>query len=97
MEDQLKTKEEEHQWLIHDLSSQRARLQAENGEVLFNHIWTIWRRSSSIFSLLFSAAEMSRQLEEKESLISQLTRGKQAFLQQIEELEIFYEEEVKGK
>lgn len=35
LEDQLnevKTKEEEHQRLINDLSSQKARLQAENGE-----------------------------------------------------------------
>ncbi|TSO37117.1 Myosin heavy chain, fast skeletal muscle [Bagarius yarrelli] len=38
----------------------------------------------------------SRQLEEKEALISQLTRGKQAFTQQIEELKRQIEEEVKG-
>lgn len=38
---------------------------------------------------------MSRQLEEKESLMSQLTRGKQAFIQQTEELKRVYEEEVK--
>lgn len=38
---------------------------------------------------------MSRQLEEKESLMSQLTRGKQAFIQQIEELKRLHEEEVK--
>ena len=38
---------------------------------------------------------MSRQLEEKDSLMSQLTRGKQASIQQIEELKRFNEEEVK--
>ncbi|KAJ8346694.1 hypothetical protein SKAU_G00280950 [Synaphobranchus kaupii] len=41
--------------------------------------------------------EFSRQLEEKEALVSQLTRGKQAFTQQIEELKRQNEEEVKAK
>ncbi|XP_026202449.1 myosin heavy chain, fast skeletal muscle-like [Anabas testudineus] len=41
--------------------------------------------------------EISRQLEEKEALISQLTRGKQAYTQQIEELKRHIEEEVKAK
>ncbi|XP_047457359.1 myosin heavy chain, fast skeletal muscle [Mugil cephalus] len=41
--------------------------------------------------------EYSRQLEEKEALVSQLTRGKQAFTQQIEELKRQIEEEVKAK
>ena len=38
LEDQLnevKTKEEEHQRLINDLTSQKARLQTENGEEYF--------------------------------------------------------------
>ena len=38
---------------------------------------------------------MSRQLEEKESLVSQLTRGKQAHIQQMEELKRHNEEEMK--
>lgn len=38
---------------------------------------------------------MARQLEEKESLMSQLTRAKQAFIQQMEELKRLHEEEVK--
>lgn len=38
---------------------------------------------------------MSRQLEEKESIISQLSRSKQAFTQQIEELKRQLEEETK--
>uniref|UniRef100_G3N9K5 Myosin, heavy chain b n=1 Tax=Gasterosteus aculeatus aculeatus TaxID=481459 RepID=G3N9K5_GASAC len=41
--------------------------------------------------------ESSRQLEEKEALVSQLTRGKQAYTQQIEELKRHIEEEVKAK
>uniref|UniRef100_A0A673KYS4 Myosin heavy chain, fast skeletal muscle-like n=1 Tax=Sinocyclocheilus rhinocerous TaxID=307959 RepID=A0A673KYS4_9TELE len=41
--------------------------------------------------------EMGRQLEEKEALVSQLTRSKQAFTQQIEELKRQIEEEVKAK
>lgn len=39
--------------------------------------------------------EYARQLEEKEALVSQLTRAKQAFTQQIEELKRHIEEEVK--
>ncbi|KAM9482459.1 myosin heavy chain, fast skeletal muscle [Clarias gariepinus] len=41
--------------------------------------------------------EMGRQLEEKEALVSQLTRSKQAYTQQIEELKRHVEEEVKAK
>lgn len=38
---------------------------------------------------------MGRQLEEKEALVSQLTRSKQAFTQQIEDFKRQIEEEVK--
>ncbi|CAL8321068.1 unnamed protein product [Lota lota] len=47
--------------------------------------------------LLTENGEFGRQLEEKEALVSQLTRGKQAFTQQIEELKRQIEEEVKAK
>uniref|UniRef100_A0A8C5FPY1 Myosin heavy chain, fast skeletal muscle-like n=1 Tax=Gadus morhua TaxID=8049 RepID=A0A8C5FPY1_GADMO len=47
--------------------------------------------------LLTENGEFGRQLEEKEGLVSQLTRGKQAFTQQIEELKRLNEEEVKAK
>lgn len=50
---------------------------------------------SNILSTYHHPAEMSRQLEEKESLMSHLSRGKQAFLQQMEELKRLNEEEVK--
>lgn len=44
---------------------------------------------------IFTQGEFSRQIEEKEALVSQLTRGKQAFTQQIEELKRHIEEEIK--
>uniref|UniRef100_A0A4W5LSX4 Uncharacterized protein n=1 Tax=Hucho hucho TaxID=62062 RepID=A0A4W5LSX4_9TELE len=53
---------------------------------------TLLTRCSSV-----SAGEFGRQLEEKEALVSQLTRGKQAFTQQVEELKRAIEEEVKAK
>lgn len=40
-------------------------------------------------------AEFSRQMEERESLISQLTRGKQGFTTQIDELKRLMDEESK--
>ena len=45
--------------------------------------------------IIFTQGEFSRQIEEKEALVSQLTRGKQAFTQQIDELKRQIEEEVK--
>ncbi|XP_023270014.1 myosin heavy chain, fast skeletal muscle-like [Seriola lalandi dorsalis] len=47
--------------------------------------------------LMTENGEVGRQLEEKESLVSQLTRGKQAYIHQIEELKRHLEEEVKAK
>uniref|UniRef100_A0A8C2IYT9 Myosin heavy chain 7 n=1 Tax=Cyprinus carpio TaxID=7962 RepID=A0A8C2IYT9_CYPCA len=47
---------------------------------------------STLAFLLFS-----RQLEEKDSLVSQLTRGKQSYTQQIEDLKRQLEEEIKAK
>ncbi|KAK6328104.1 hypothetical protein J4Q44_G00000820 [Coregonus suidteri] len=47
--------------------------------------------------LLTENGEFGRQLEEKEALVSQLNRGKQAFTQQVEELKRQIEEEVKAK
>lgn len=41
--------------------------------------------------------ELSRQVEEKESLIFQLTRGKQSYSQQLDDLKRQLEEEVKVK
>ncbi|KAJ8359147.1 hypothetical protein SKAU_G00156720 [Synaphobranchus kaupii] len=47
--------------------------------------------------LLTENGELSRQLEEKECLISQLTRGKSLYTQQLEDLRRQLEEEVKAK
>ena len=41
------------------------------------------------------SGELNRQVEEKESLISQLTRGKTSYSQQLEDLKRQLEEEVK--
>ena len=49
-----------------------------------------WNKYSNV-----KLGEFGRQLGEKEALVSQLTRGKQAFTQQIEELKRLIEEEVK--
>ena len=48
-----------------------------------------------VLNLRLSSGEFSRQMEEKEALVSQLTRSKLAFTQQIEELKRHIEEEVK--
>uniref|UniRef100_A0A8C9LAM7 Myosin motor domain-containing protein n=1 Tax=Pavo cristatus TaxID=9049 RepID=A0A8C9LAM7_PAVCR len=74
-EDQLseaKSKVDELQRQLTDVSTQRGRLQTENGE-------------------------LSRLLEEKESFINQLSRGKTSFTQTIEELKRQLEEETKSK
>uniref|UniRef100_A0A452IZC8 Myosin motor domain-containing protein n=1 Tax=Gopherus agassizii TaxID=38772 RepID=A0A452IZC8_9SAUR len=74
-EDQLseaKSKVDELQRQLADVSTQRSRLQTENGE-------------------------LSRLLEEKESFINQLSRGKTSFTQTIEELKRQLEEETKSK
>uniref|UniRef100_A0A8C4KL89 Myosin heavy chain 7B n=1 Tax=Dromaius novaehollandiae TaxID=8790 RepID=A0A8C4KL89_DRONO len=74
-EDQLseaKSKVDELQRQLADVSTQRGRLQTENGE-------------------------LSRLLEEKESFINQLSRGKTSFTQTIEELKRQLEEETKSK
>lgn len=51
--------------------------------------------SVKLTPLLLVTGELGRQLEEKDALVSQLTRGKQAYTQQIEELKRVIEEEVK--
>ncbi|XP_061487662.1 myosin-7B isoform X1 [Rhineura floridana] len=74
-EDQLsetKLKVDELQRQLAEISTQRGRLQTENGE-------------------------LGRLLEEKESFINQLSRGKTSFTQTIEELKRQLEEETKSK
>uniref|UniRef100_A0A671WHH0 Myosin-7 n=1 Tax=Sparus aurata TaxID=8175 RepID=A0A671WHH0_SPAAU len=76
LEDQMneyRTKCDEYQRSLHDFTTQKSKLQAENGQY-----------------------ELSRQMEEKESLISQLTRGKNSYNQQLEDLKRQLEEEIKN-
>lgn len=56
---------------------------------------SIRNKNVNIFTEYISLGEYARQLEEKEALVSQLTRGKQAYTQQIDELKRHVEEEVK--
>lgn len=100
LEDQLlefKTKSDENMRQITDLTNQRARFQTENGNSSPSGFVEILKaailRYFPFFWLL--AAEFSRQMEERESLISQLTRGKQGFTTQIDELKRLIEEETK--
>lgn len=55
----------------------------------------IGNNNFNIFTEYTWLGEYVRQLEEKEALVSQLSRGKQAYTQQIEELKRHIEEEVK--
>ncbi|EMP41316.1 Myosin-7B, partial [Chelonia mydas] len=83
-EDQLseaKSKVDELQRQLADVSTQRGRLQTENGSCL----------------ALSALGELSRLLEEKESFINQLSRGKTSFTQTIEEIKRQLEEETKSK
>ena len=95
---ELKAKNDENVRQLNDISAQRARLQTENGESLViksskkTPVMIILRNNTSTF---YHSGEFSRQIEEKDALVSQLTRGKQAYTQQIEELKRHVEEEVK--
>uniref|UniRef100_H0Z822 Myosin heavy chain, skeletal muscle, adult-like n=1 Tax=Taeniopygia guttata TaxID=59729 RepID=H0Z822_TAEGU len=72
---------------IDDLELTLAKVEKEKHatENKFEAIFYVW------------ACEFGRQVEEKDALISQLSRGKQAFTQQIEELKRQLEEEIKVK
>ncbi|KAJ8259937.1 hypothetical protein GJAV_G00175190 [Gymnothorax javanicus] len=75
------------------LEDQLSELKTKNDE----HVRQLNDTSAHKARLQTENGELSRQLEEKEALISQLTRGKQAYTQQIEELKRHIEEEVKAK
>lgn len=55
--------------------------------LLLDYVWKI--------NLKKFTGELTRQLEEKSAFVSQLTRGKQSYTQQIEDLKRQLEEEVK--
>jgi len=52
-------------------------------------------RTPTIIKYLTHVGELSRQLEEKDSLVTQLTRSKMSYSQQIEDLKRQLEEETK--
>ncbi|XP_008297861.1 myosin heavy chain, fast skeletal muscle-like [Stegastes partitus] len=75
------------------LEDQLSELKTKNDE----HLRQLNDVGAQKARLLTENGEFGRQIEEKEALVSQLTRGKQAFTQQIEELKRQIEEEVKAK
>ncbi|MBN3270984.1 MYSS protein, partial [Polyodon spathula] len=79
--------------MCRSLEDQHSEIKTKNDE----NVRQINDISTQKARLLTENGEFSRQLEEKESLISQLTRGKQAFTQQTEELKRQLEEESKAK
>ncbi|MGH0173168.1 UNVERIFIED_CONTAM: hypothetical protein FKN15_064782 [Acipenser sinensis] len=79
--------------MCRSLEDQYSEIKTKNDE----NIRQINDISAQRARLLTENGEFSRQLDEKESLISQLTRGKQAFTQQIEELKRQIEDETKAK
>lgn len=99
LEDQLmelKTKNDENMRQIIDLTNQRARFQTENGNS-FPPFIEIHKVEAFLLKCIvwLVAAEFSRQMEERESLISQLTRGKHGSTSVIDELKRLFEEETK--
>lgn len=91
---ELKVKHDEDTRQITDLTNQRARFQTENGTSLHPRLTpSVLHKVNS--RKVLSAVEFARQMEERESLISQLTRGKQGFTTQIDELKRLIEEETK--
>ncbi|XP_056129856.1 myosin heavy chain, fast skeletal muscle-like [Lampris incognitus] len=79
--------------MCRSLEDQLSEFKAKNDE----HLRQLNDMNVQRARLMTENGEFGRQLEEKESLVSQLTRGKQAYLQQIEELKRQLEEEVKAK
>uniref|UniRef100_A0A3P8Z9D5 Myosin, heavy chain b n=1 Tax=Esox lucius TaxID=8010 RepID=A0A3P8Z9D5_ESOLU len=75
------------------LEDQLSELKTKNDE----HVRQLNDVSTQKARLQTENGELGRLLEEKEALVSQLTRGKQAFTQQVEELKRLIEEEVKAK
>lgn len=105
-EDQMneaKAKVDELQRQLNETNTQRARAQAESGEELsFSHkSYNIFHRVVSnkditqISTSPLHVGELSRKLEEREAMVSQLQRAKNSFSQNIEELKKQMEEENK--
>ncbi|XP_070815348.1 myosin heavy chain, fast skeletal muscle-like [Chaetodon trifascialis] len=79
--------------MCRSLEDQLSELKAKSDE----HLRQLNDMNVQRSRLMTENGEFGHQLEEKESLVSQLTRGKQAHIHQIEELRRHLEEEVKAK
>ncbi|XP_028302725.1 myosin heavy chain, fast skeletal muscle-like [Gouania willdenowi] len=79
--------------MCRSLEDQLSEVKTKNDE----HMRQLIEANAQKSRLAAENGEFGRQLEEKESLVSQLTRGKQAYIHQIEELKRQFEEEVKAK
>lgn len=96
---EIKAKDEQQTQLIYDLNMQKVKLQTQNGKDGQGTVAQQGRgrgRSATLtWGRICSVGELSHQVEEKASLISQLTKGKQALTQQLEELKRQLEGETK--
>uniref|UniRef100_A0A8C2Z8C4 Myosin heavy chain n=1 Tax=Cyclopterus lumpus TaxID=8103 RepID=A0A8C2Z8C4_CYCLU len=79
--------------MCHSFEDQLSELKTKNEE----HMRQLNDVNVQRSRLLTENGDFGRQLEERESLVSQLTRGKQAYIHQIEELKKHLEDEVKAK
>ncbi|XP_071236777.1 myosin heavy chain, fast skeletal muscle [Salvelinus alpinus] len=79
--------------MCRSLEDQLSELKTKNDE----HVRQLNDINVQRARLLTENGELGRQMEERESLVSQLTRAKQTFTQQIEDLKRQIEEEVKAK
>uniref|UniRef100_A0A8C8C7Z9 Myosin heavy chain, fast skeletal muscle-like n=1 Tax=Oncorhynchus tshawytscha TaxID=74940 RepID=A0A8C8C7Z9_ONCTS len=79
--------------MCRSLEDQLSELKTKNDE----HVRQLNDINVQRARLLTENGELGRQMEEKESLVSQLTRAKQTFTQQIEDVKRQIEEEVKAK
>uniref|UniRef100_A0A4W6F0N8 Myosin heavy chain 7 n=1 Tax=Lates calcarifer TaxID=8187 RepID=A0A4W6F0N8_LATCA len=79
------------------LEKEKSELRLELDDVVSSMEHIVKAKASRRGTLQTENGELSRQLEEKDSLVSQLTRGKQSYTQQIEDLKRQLEEEVKAK
>ncbi|KAK2508832.1 hypothetical protein MC885_014546, partial [Smutsia gigantea] len=98
---EIKAKDEQQTQLTHDLNMQKARLQTQNSENGPGTVAQLGRGRGQSATLTWGhiclLGEPSHREEEKESLISQLTKGKQALTQQLEGLKRQLEEETKAR
>lgn len=101
-EDQMneaKAKVDELQRQLNETNTQRARVQAESGKELSFYSKSHKHFTNQLVTKIWispsHAGEVSRKLEEREAMVSQLQRAKNSFSQNVEELKKQLEEENK--